>query len=48
MGEFEGRTIFITGASLGVGKACAQQFHRLGANVVLNARRVEPLEAAAA
>ena len=42
---FEGRTVLITGASEGVGRACAEHFHRAGANVVLVARRPAPLEA---
>ena len=35
------KNVFITGASAGIGKACAQQFAQLGANVILAARRVE-------
>lgn len=42
------RTVIITGASLGVGRATAEHFHRGGANVVLVARRAEPLEQLAA
>jgi short-subunit dehydrogenase len=42
------RTVIITGASLGVGRATAELFHRGGANVVMVARRAEPLERAAA
>ena len=42
------RTVIITGASLGVGRATAEHFHRDGANVVMVARRAEPLRAAAA
>jgi short-subunit dehydrogenase len=41
-------TVIITGASLGVGRATAEHFHRSGANVVMVARRAEPLELAAA
>ena len=41
-------TVIITGASLGVGRATAEHFHRNGANVVMVARRAEPLEQAAA
>jgi short-subunit dehydrogenase len=40
--------VIITGASLGVGRATAEHFHRSGANVVLVARRAEPLERLAA
>jgi short-subunit dehydrogenase len=45
--SFAKRTIIITGASLGVGRATAEHFHKAGANVVLVARRLEPLEQAA-
>lgn len=44
LAKFDGRTVFITGASLGIGRSCAEQFHREGANVVLVARRLEPLQ----
>ena len=46
--DFTGRTVFVTGASLGVGAATARAFHAAGANVVLNARRPGPLEEVAA
>lgn len=46
--RFRDRTIIVTGASLGVGRATAEHFYREGANVVLVARRAEPLERAAA
>lgn len=39
-----GKTIVITGASKGLGKALAQQLSMAGANLVLNARSKEPLE----
>ncbi|MFO7564977.1 MAG: SDR family NAD(P)-dependent oxidoreductase, partial [Enhygromyxa sp.] len=45
--SFADRTVIITGASLGVGRAAAEHFYRAGANVVMVARRPEPLEAAA-
>jgi len=45
--DFAGRTVLVTGASLGVGHATALAFHRAGANVVMLARRREPLEEAA-
>lgn len=48
MHSFANQTVVITGASLGVGAACARRFHDAGANVVLIARRAEPLEKAAA
>lgn len=45
--DFRQKTVLITGASLGVGRATAHAFAQAGANVVLNARRREPLEKAA-
>jgi dehydrogenase/reductase SDR family member 4 len=41
-----GKTALITGASRGIGLAIAQTFARAGANVVLNARKVDVLTAA--
>jgi len=41
------KTVIVTGASLGVGRATARALHERGANVVLVARRLEPLEALA-
>ncbi|MBX2796864.1 MAG: SDR family NAD(P)-dependent oxidoreductase [Myxococcales bacterium] len=46
--RFRGRTVVITGASLGVGLSTARRFHAEGANVVLVARRQGPLDEAAA
>jgi len=46
--DFDGRTVFVTGASLGVGRATARAFHDAGANVAMFARRREPLLQAAA
>lgn len=43
----KGQTVFITGASSGIGKACAEQFAALGANVVITGRREERLKALA-
>lgn len=38
------RITFITGASAGIGKACAEVFAREGFNLILTARRLEKLE----
>ena len=39
-----GKTVFITGASSGIGKACAEQFASLGAHVVITARRFDRIQ----
>jgi hypothetical protein len=46
--DFTDKTVFITGASKGVGRATTEAFHDAGANVVLVARNPGPLEEAAA
>lgn len=43
MSILEGRVAVVTGASSGIGKACALEFVRKGAKVVLAARRAERL-----
>ena len=41
------KTAIITGASAGIGRAAAERFAREGANLVINARGAERLEALA-
>ena len=41
--ELKGRTVLVTGGSLGIGKAIALRFAREGSNLVLCARNEEPL-----
>ncbi|WP_216911550.1 SDR family oxidoreductase [Nocardia noduli] len=43
-----GRSALVSGASRGIGKAVAAELARRGANVLITARKPEPLEAAAA
>ncbi|GAA5803047.1 hypothetical protein EDC94DRAFT_658521 [Helicostylum pulchrum] len=44
MGRLEGKTVFITGASSGIGEASARQFADEGSNLILTARRLEKLQ----
>ncbi|KAI7902683.1 uncharacterized protein BX663DRAFT_510133 [Cokeromyces recurvatus] len=44
MGRLQGKTVFITGASAGIGEASARQFADEGCNLIITARRVERLE----
>jgi 3-hydroxy acid dehydrogenase / malonic semialdehyde reductase len=41
--SIKGQTAFITGASSGIGKACAEQFASMGVNLVIAARRLNRL-----
>ncbi len=43
----QGQTVLITGASSGIGKACAEQFAMHGVNLVITARREDRLKAVA-
>ena len=45
--DLSGRTAVITGASSGIGLACAEHLARAGVAVVLGARRADRLDAAA-
>ncbi len=42
---YSNKTVIITGASSGIGKAIAQEFLEKGANIVINSRSQEKLEA---
>ncbi len=44
MKKLENKIVFITGASAGIGKACAIAFAKEGADLLLAARRVEKLK----
>ena len=43
MVSLKNKVVFITGASSGIGKACAEAFASKGANLILCARRIERL-----
>ena len=44
MNRLEGKTVLITGATSGIGKACAEQFAESGAHLILTGRREERLQ----
>ena len=48
MGQLDGKTALVTGATAGIGLATAQRFVAEGAHVFITGRRQEPLDAAVA
>ncbi len=46
--RFAGKTVIVTGSSMGIGEAIARRFHAEGANVVINSRKVEDCDAVVA
>jgi NAD(P)-dependent dehydrogenase (short-subunit alcohol dehydrogenase family) len=45
VGRFDGQVVWITGGGTGIGKACACEFAREGATVVVSGRRLDRLTA---
>ena len=41
----KGKIVLITGATSGIGEACARKFAAMGASLILNGRNVEKLNA---
>ena len=46
--DFTGKTVIVTGSSIGIGEGIARRFADAGANVVLNSRSGDDLEKVAA
>jgi serine 3-dehydrogenase len=44
MNDLKGKIVFITGASAGIGKACAELFAKEKANLILTARRLDRIK----
>jgi len=44
MEQLKNKNVFITGASSGIGKACAYGFAEQGANLIISARRIETVK----
>lgn len=47
MESLKGKKVFITGASSGIGKACAFAFAKEGADLIISARRIEKINSIA-
>ena len=47
MNQLKGKTTLITGASSGIGKACAEVFAKEKSNLILSARRIERIKSIA-
>ena len=45
MQDWHGQTVWIVGASTGIGQATASELHRLGARVIVSARNAQALDA---
>ena len=44
MESLKGKIVFITGASSGIGKACAEEFAKAGSNIIITARRKDVID----